>query len=921
MWSLFSGLSFGAPFVLAALILLPAIWWLLRVTPPMPQRVVFPPLRLLLGLKDTEETPSRTPLWLLVLRLAAAALIIIALAEPMLGASPALPGKGALVLFVDNGWTAAHAWDKRQAVFTNTLREQQRSGRPIAILATADAPDTNMLNGATAQRAVQSLVPEPWLGDRPRAIRALEHMRFSEHPDILWLSDGTDAGTAQTTAQRLARVGRVRVLTDDPANGPVALLPPANQTNGFDVDLLRGNPSGTRQGDVVALGDREETLASGHFRFENGALKARAQIRLPLEVRNETARIVVQGRDSAGAVQLLDEGAARRAVGLVSAANPQGAQPLLSDVYYLERALSPFADLRKGSIANLLDANVSVLVLADIGHITGFPGSPTPAPNSDYGRVAKYVQDGGLLIRFAGARMTNGVDDLVPVKLRTGGRYLGGALAWAAPQHLAPFPDSSPFTGLSIPADVTVSRQVLAEPSVELSERSWARLQDGTPLVTAEQRGKGFVVLFHVTASPAWSTLPMSGLYVDMLKRLLQLSAGAKPNEMAKTVSLPALETLDGFGQLRKPPADVLPIRSAELNRVAPSRTHPPGLYGASGAAVAFNAASAETDLTPFDSLGLPVAHYAEGGAVALEPPLLEAALLLLIMDALLSLWLRGHILVRRIAVRAAVAGLCLLIVAQPRVSRADETLNEKAALDTRLAYVVTGLPDVDQMSRAGLAGLGEALKERTSYEPLDPIGVDLAHDDLSFYPLLYWPMDPREKELSPQALSRIADYMRTGGTILFDTRDLTLGAVIGAGSPGEQTLRRLLAKLDLPPLEPVPGDHVLTKAFYLLRDFPGRWDGGKVWVEALPPPDPEAGPAPARGGDGVSPVIIGGNDWAAAWAVDAQGHALVDPVPGGDRQRELALRFGINLVMYALTGNYKTDQVHVPALLERLSK
>jgi hypothetical protein len=179
--------------------------------------------------------------------------------------------------------------------------------------------------------------------------------------------------------------------------------------------------------------------------------------------------------------------------------------------------------------------------------------------------------------------------------------------------------------------------------------------------------------------------------------------------------------------------------------------------------------------------------------------------------------------------------------------------------------------------------------------------------------------MDPREKDLMPQALSRIADYMRNGGTIVFDTRDLTLGAVSGPTSPGEQTLRRLISKLDMPPLEPVPSDHVLTKAFYLLRDFPGRWDGGKVWVEALPPADKNTGPSPARGGDGVSPVIIGSNDWAAAWAVDAQGAPIVEVSPGGARQRELAIRFGINLVMYTLTGNYKADQVHVPALLERL--
>jgi hypothetical protein len=74
---------------------------------------------------------------------------------------------------------------------------------------------------------------------------------------------------------------------------------------------------------------------------------------------------------------------------------------------------------------------------------------------------------------------------------------------------------------------------------------------------------------------------------------------------------------------------------------------------------------------------------------------------------------------------------------------------------------------------------------------------------------------------------------------------------------------------------------------------------------------------------DGVTPVIIGGNDWAAAWAVDGTGAALYPVGRGlaGQDQRELAYRFGINVVMHVLTGNYKSDQVHVPALLERLGE
>jgi uncharacterized protein DUF4159/aerotolerance regulator-like protein len=898
--SFLTQLSFGAPWVLVALAALPAVWFLLRVTPPLPKRVVFPPLRLLLGLKGDEETPAHTPLWLLLLRMIAAAAVILALAEPLLGRSVQIAGSGPVVLFVDDGWTAAAGWAKRQALIAEVLREAGHDGRATALVTTADRPDTSLLDAGEAARRGGALAPEPWRGDRMRAVQALVKARLPARPKILWLSDGVDDGHAKDTAQTLAGLGDLTVYAD--AKSPLALLPPASEANGFAATVIRAGGVGARGGTLEAEGAHGEVLGTAPFRFADGEEAAKARIVLPLQVRNEAARLTVAGEDSAGAVQLFDTGAPRRAVGLVSAANATSEQPLLSDLYYLDRALSPYAEVHRGTISRLVNERVGVLVLADIGRVAG----------TDRDKVASFVAGGGLLIRFAGERMTGEADDLVPVKLRVGGRYLGGALAWASPQHLAAFPDTSPFGGLQIPDDVTVSRQILAEPSVQLSERSWARLADGTPLVTAEQRGKGWIVLFHITAGPGWSSLPLSGLYVDMLKRLLMLAGGASPGEMAGAATLPAYQTLDGFGRLHAPEADALPLRAAALAKTVPSRAHPPGLYGVRGAAFALNAANAETTLTPMGETA--AQPYVQGGAIPLEPPLLALALLLILVDALISLGLRGLLP----ALRVAAAVVVLLHVAVPP-ARADDAFDLKAALDTRLAYVETGLADVDAMSRAGLTGLGNALKARTSYPAADPVGVDVSKDDLSFFPLLYWPMDPREKDLTPQALSRIADYMRGGGTIFFDTRDLSLGAVRGAQSPGEQTLRRLTSKLDLPPLETIPHDHVLTKTFYLLQDFPGRYEGGKLWVEALPPSDPNAPSTAARGGDGVSPVIIGGNDWAAAWAVDESGRPVVDVVPGGGRQREMAIRFGINLVMYTLTGNYKADQVHVHAILERL--
>jgi hypothetical protein len=239
------------------------------------------------------------------------------------------------------------------------------------------------------------------------------------------------------------------------------------------------------------------------------------------------------------------------------------------------------------------------------------------------------------------------------------------------------------------------------------------------------------------------------------------------------------------------------------------------------------------------------------------------------------------------------------------------------------LAHVITGDRALDDTAQAGLLGLSETLFFRTSVEPGTPMAVNLETDELAFFPLLYWPITPDQPQPSTEAYGRLNAYLRGGGMILFDTRDADI-ARFGSSSPNGRKLQQLAAPLDIPPLEPVPSDHVLTRTFYLLQDFPGRHTGRDVWVESAPPGAEQVEGMPFRNlNDGVSPVVIGGNDWAAAWAIDNRGSPLFPIGRGfaGERQRELAYRFGVNLVMHVLTGNYKSDQVHVPALLERLGQ
>jgi Domain of unknown function (DUF4159)/Aerotolerance regulator N-terminal len=899
-------LAFVSPWLLVALAGLPIIWWLLRVTPPAPRRIAFPAIRLLLGLVPREETPARTPLWLILLRVTLAALVILAAAHPLLNPQARLAATGPIILVIDDGWAAARDWPARQAAVSDILAQADREDRRVVLVTTAPAATDEPpappapIRAADARAAIDALLPKPWPVDRRAALARIEGAALSDANLSIWLSDGiSDGGADEELAAHLAQRGSLRYLTAQSSEPPLLLAP--GDANAQDLGVvLRSLPtSAPRLYQVRASGDDGRILTRQAATIEPGAKTAAVRLAMPSELRNRVSRIEVEGDQSAGSVLLIDERWRRRPVGIAAAANTKG-QPLLGENYYIERALAPFAEIRRGSVSDLLKRELAVLIFADTG----------PDSSGEEATVGKWIEGGGLLLRFAGPRLAEQGDHLLPVRLRHGGgRTIGGALSWEQPAKLAPFAPESPFAGLAIPSDVTVSRQVLAEPDLDLANKTWARLVDGTPLVTAEKRGQGWIVLVHTTANASWSNLALSGLFVEMLRRIEAMSQGI--TEAGDAVLAP-VETLDGFGRLERPPSTARPIPGKEMATTTASPRHPPGFYGTADARLALNLSSGIADLQPIENLppGISPEAFAKGREVDLRPPLLTAALLIALADLVIAYALRG-LLRRRPARLAAIALLAMLGI--PSAVRADDAFVVQATSELRLAYVRTGDQAVDAASRAGLIGLTGTLNRRTAVETAEPLAVDLEQDELIFFPLLYWPVVSTQAAPSPKAVERINRYLDTGGTILFDTREAneqTPGPVGGATSSA-QRLRRLVTGIKMPPLVPIPPDHVLTKSFYLLHDFPGRWNVGTLWVE----------PVEDRVNDGVSSVIVGANDWAGAWAVDGQGRAAFAVVPGGEPQREIAMRFGINLVMYVLTGNYKSDQVHVPAILERLGQ
>ncbi len=448
-------LAFAAPALLAGLIALPVIWWLLRATPPRPKEEIFPPLRILARVLKTEETPQKSPWWLTALRLLIAALIIAALAGPLWNPRERVVAEsGALALAIDNGWASATDWPDRVATAQDLIGEAAGDGQPILLAFTAEPANSAVgpFDAAEARRRLAAAVPRPVPVDRAATFERLASAAadLGARPNVAFLSDGLATPSDADAFVALDKAAPARLILATPDRLPAVIATGAeNEADALAVTLSRPGASGADMMSLGAYDSRGRRIADAETLFTPGETEAEARFEVPFDLRNDMVRIAVDGADQAGAVRLLDEDARRRRVGLIGGRGAEaGSQPLLSPLFYIRRALSPFADLVEPStgilddaVRTVLEQKPAMIVLADVGVL----------PEAVERDLLRWVNGGGMLVRFAGPRLAGsetGSDPLLPVELRGGERTLGGALSFDEPQPVADFPEDGPFANL-----------------------------------------------------------------------------------------------------------------------------------------------------------------------------------------------------------------------------------------------------------------------------------------------------------------------------------------------------------------------------------------------------------------------------------------------------------------------------------------
>lgn len=904
-------LFFTQPMALFLTMLLPLLWLLLRLLPLRARPVVFPALVLFGKDKKDKPKPQHIPLWLKLLRLAVILFLIMGLARPVYD-----PGRQALsfdptLIVIDNSWPAAAGWDQRiEAIESRLNAFADVSQVPVTILTTA--PDQNTgrvvfeknISADEARQLLPTLRPQPWNSDFEAAENLIKPFLFEQDTrwQILWFGDGQKTDGFDSLYDTISNYGDAVLYHDDQMNQGLALTGVSVTSNALDVTFKRFVDGFNYTFTLSALSADGNTILQQDVTFPEGENEYKVSVEIPEDILSEVRQLKTSVPNTAATMWSFAGALGTGHAGIVTERDINQKQDYLNDVFYIHRAVSSVGRVSAGSLDDLLqDENISLLILPDSTKLV--------ADQPD--RLREWVSAGNTVLRFAGENLLQqDQPDLLPVDIVSGQRSFGGALTWEQPARIKSFASTSPFSHLSIPQQVTTRKQILARPDIDLNNKTWVFLEDQTPLVTADTLGRGKLVFVHTTADPSWSDLSISDIFPSILKSILD-DAAKKQANISENTDISLLKALDAFGREYDAGRYVQDLSYADALERAPSYDVPTGIYQIAdnpAARVRLNLGQALKDkMAPtrpyylFDQI-IPYTHK----------PYVNLAAFCYMLAGILMLaeMIAGFVLING-AARLKPAKFFMIACAfciMPLDVQAQEVRSVLQSPENvvNFAFIQTGDAARDTISQNGLSVLGTLMRQRTTVEFGQVDAVVPGLDDLSLYPFLYWSMVSSQDGLSEDAVSALQHYINHGGLIFFDTRDAQFQSTDTV--LGQETMQRLAGALNFGSLQKLDKDHVLSRSYYLLNSYEGLYTGRPVWVEA----------ASSIDYDGAPSVVVGAHDWAAAWSNIDPTQNIID-LQANSRSREMALRFGVNLVMMALTGSYKTDQVHIQYMLDRM--
>jgi len=898
-------LSLTNYYALLGLLALPLVFFIVKLFPPTPKKFFFSSFFLINKIEKVSVTKKKFPLWLIIFRIILITLIILFFCKPYLNISENKNSTETVknyIIVADIGWSISKEWDKFKNIVNAISIEAEKQNKKI-IFYHSNSKNYNKPKVFETTQSINQYLnkinPVPWQFENSNFKEIIKQNNNFENNKTFFIYSKFDRKNYNEQIKDLDFIYKKvkNKILIDPVESIIYLKNVSISKESVIFEVSRHAQSKIpTEFSVRITSINNQIVFKKKFVLEQNQTIFYFNEKFPLKVLNQIHKIEIVEQNHAGAKYYFDDYSKKKKIGLYTENTQYRENFLLSPLYYLEKSLEKDNILKVGNLDQLIKFDCSVIIIPDKGKI----------PKKDHLKLNNWLTKGGTIIRFASTKLANNSISFLPASnLLMAVRNLGGPLIMEEALKISPFKKTSIFHGLPVPKDITFKKQLIID-SNNNNLLIAASLSDNTPLVSLGNIEKGKVFLFHITANNDWSNLPLSSLFSEMLQRIILLSE-KKITKSVKSLSL--TKEINGYGNLNNTLKNSILKDAALLKKITPSENYLPGIYENNELTVALNLSDKIVDKNfknSFDKNYEILTNFKKQ-ILDLRPILIKIILFMFIIDMLISMILKSNFnFISSFYKNKNLLSLFFLLMF---FLNSNVIYSENFSKDTFLAYVKTNDKKLNAISNSGLNTIKNLLKTRTSISPVAIIEIDIIKDPLYSIPFLYWPLPEDLIELDVKTITKIKNYLANGGMILFDVIGFSRES-FNLDNNKFKSIKDFLSSIEAADLTPIPKNHTLTKSFYLLKKFPGRWDNKNLLVEN----------SSLELNDGVNSVILGFNDWASAWALDSNNDPLFSVVPGGERQREASYRFGINITMYALTGNYKSDQIHYKSILNRLN-
>ena len=906
-----TNIAFTYPFALLLLVFSPVIWKFLKSKPLTVELKKFPAISLISKIKSIDNTFENNSLLIIILRFLIFVLLVIALSKPYFKNVAKNVELKQILLIVDDSWESGINWYSKIEKIKSLLDSNSLENISYTLVTSSKVNENKFKflknkNSSEILAFVNSIKPNSWNSDFNELFKFLE-TDIKSYEKIFWFTESLISESKKNFFLKIKDNNLKIIQSLNKELSPLIFLKEQKIKGNYIFEIYDFNKF--YKNVVIDCYDIRDRLilrknVKGSDKSNSDWNITQVDLRIAKEFDDSIIYFHFNNLMSSTAKVMKTNISGQKKVGIIQPNYSKKIIEFNRANFYIENAMKSDHDISTGSVSDLISKKISLMFSDD------FDSSFI----SEEEKIINWIKSGGTFVKFGGEKFLNTINKQTNKKFfgifepESDPVNLDHELSFRKDLSLKNFKKGNLFYGLIVNEKVKVNKYIELKKNLEFKNlQHLAYLENGAPLISEFEIGKGKLVFFHIPANTNWSTLPLSILFVNILEKLNLYSKGVKENSNNQIFK--PFKILDGLGTFEDPSLNTMNLNEKDLrkNTYQLNYQNPPGIYKNKSDLYGLNMPNYLKDKKytfsfPDEYL---INEFNKFEVKNLRKNIVFCILFLFLLETFLTLQNRDIFKIKFFRSSTKFLSLILIIttVLTFKVESADQVINKVNT--TKLAYVKTGNKEVDEISKNGILSISEYITSKTSVILDSPDEVDLEEHDIFFYPILYFPFINSKETVGEKKIRKLQNFINNGGILIFDCKNNFEKFFI------DDCLDDILLNfkdLDISSPIKLQNKNTLSKSFYLLKEFPGRRNQD-VFVSFNN----------QINNNEVVSVIFGINDWSGSWAKSDNGFEL--PILSGtEEQRTLSFRFGVNIVVYSLTGNYKSDQVHIPEILKRMN-